>query len=191
MVKIIEVDFYLVRPNDIVVVPFWVRLLCKQLFLVAVFDAGRTSDAGAELQNASVVALKLVGIAWNIRTRPHKTHLSDKDINQFSKTIHLTVAQPMPYAGDARVTSHSDGVAFRLVGHCAELADTERLAVFSNAPLHEKQRPFGVELDEDGDDKQRHKKHDKAYKRHDAVEAPLEEESYFVFIFFHAAWPPC
>ena len=97
----------------------------------------------------------------------------------------------MAHACDARVVGSSDGVAFRLVEHCAELADSEWLAVFPNTPLQEESRPFRVQFDEQCDDEQRHKQHNKPKECRDTVEAPLEEEPYFVFIFHHAAWPPC
>lgn len=96
----------------------------------------------------------------------------------------------MPNVGDAGVGGRGHGVALGLVFHGAELADSERLATFSDAMLHEENRAFRVEFDEHGDDQQRQKQHDKPNECHDTVEAPLEAESYFVFIFRHAAWPP-
>ena len=63
-----------------VVVPFRVVLLGKQLFFVTVFDAGWTSDARAKLEDSSVVSHELVGIARYIRTRPHEAHLPDEYI---------------------------------------------------------------------------------------------------------------
>ena len=46
-------------------------------------------------------------------------------------------------------------------------------------------------FDEDGNDQQGQKQHNKPYECHDSVEAPLEEEPDLVFIFLHVAWPPC
>lgn len=97
----------------------------------------------------------------------------------------------MAHACDARVVGSSNGVAFRLVSHGSELADPERLAILPDAPLHEKDGPFRVGFDEDGDDEQWNEKHNEPCECHDAVEAPLEKKPYFVFIFHHAAWPPC
>ena len=101
------------------------------------------------------------------------------------------MAQPVADARDARVVGSSDGVAFRLVEHRAELADSEWLAIFSNTPLQEESRPCRVQFDEQSDDEQRHHQHNKPKECHDAIEAPFEEKPYFVFIFRHAAWPPC
>ena len=58
----------------------------------------------------------------------------------------------MAHTSDARIVGDRDAVAFRLVLHRAELADPERFAVFSNAPLHKEYRTFRVDFDEDGDD---------------------------------------
>jgi hypothetical protein len=74
-----------------------------------------------------------------------------------------------------------------LVFHRAELADSERFAILSYAVLKEENRPFRVEFDEHGDDEQGQKKHHKPNECCDTVEAPFEAESYFVFIFRHAA----
>ena len=101
------------------------------------------------------------------------------------------MAQPMSHACDARVVGSSDSVAFRLVEHRAELADSEWLAVFPNTPLQEESRPFRVQFDEHGNDEQRQKQHHKSHECHDTVEAPLEKVSYVVFTFRHVAWPPC
>lgn len=191
MVQIVKVNLYLVGPDDVVVVGFRVGLLRQQLLLVAVFDAGRTGDARAELQDAAVVALQLVGVAGHVGTRPNEAHLPDEDVNQLCEAVHLAVTQPMAYAGDTRVVGRGDRVAFGLVVHGAELADPERLAILSNALLHEKHGSFRVYFDDDADDKQGQKQEIQAYECHDTVEAPLEEEPYLVFIFHHAAWPPC
>ena len=97
----------------------------------------------------------------------------------------------MTYASNTQVAGNGDRIAFRLVGHGAELADSKRFAIFTDSCLHEKHRAFRIQLDEDGDDEQRKKQHNQPYKCHDAVEAPLANESYLVTIFLHVAWPPC
>ena len=191
IIQIVQVDFHLVGPDDVVVVPFRVGLLGEKFFLVAVFDAGRTRNTRSQLQDASVVALQLVGIAGHIGARPDETHLPDEDIDEFGEAVHLAVAQPMAHASDARIAGNGDSIPLRLMVHGAELADSERFAVFPDAPLHEKDRPFRVDFDENCYDEQYGTQNDKSTERHDAVEAPLEEESYFVFIFLHVAWPPC
>ena len=185
MVEIVEIDFDLVGPKDGVVVGFGVGLLGEKFLLVAIFDACGACDARAELQDPAVVALQLVGIAGHVGTRADETHLPDEDVDQFGEAVHLAVAQPMSHARDARVVGRRDGVALSLMVHGPKLADAERLAIPADAPLHEKDRPFRVDLDEDGNDKQRQKKHKKTYECHDAVEAPLEEEPYPVTIFLH------
>ena len=191
MVQIIKIDFHFIGPDDLIIVSFRIGLLGKQLFLVAVLDAGWPCDAWAELQDASVVALQLVGIAGHIGSWAYKTHLPNEDIDQLGETVHFAVTQPMAHACDARVVGRSDRVAFRLMEHGAKLTDPERFSVFTYAFLHEKCRTFRIDLDEYGNDKQRQKQHDKTHQCHDTVEAPLEEEPYLVFIFLHAAWPPC
>ena len=142
MVEIIEVDSHLVRPDDIVIVPFWVDLLSKHFFFVTILDAGRTCYARPKLENPTVIALQLVGIARYIGTRPDKTHLSNQYIDEFCEAIHLAVTQPMADTRDARVASNGDTVALSLLVHGAELEDTEGLSVFSNTPLHKEDRPF-------------------------------------------------
>ena len=77
MVQIVEIDFHFVRPNNVVIIPFWVGLLGKEFFFVAVFDAGRTGDAWTKLEYAALVALKLVGVALHIGARPDEAHLTD------------------------------------------------------------------------------------------------------------------
>ena len=191
MVQIVKVNLHLVGPDDVIVVGFRVSLLRQQLLLVAVFDAGRTGDAWAELQDAAVVALQLVGVAGNVGARPNEAHLPDEDVDQLGEAVHLAVAQPMAYAGDTWIVSRGDRVAFGLVVHSAKLADPERLAILSDALLHEKHRSIRVYFDDDADDEQGQKQETKTYECHDTVEAPFEEEPYFVFIFHHAAWPPC
>ena len=95
-----------------------------------------------------------------------------------------------PNAGDARVVGHGNAVAFGLLVHGAELADTERFALFPDAPLEKKNRPFRVDFDEHSEYEQQWTEYNQSDERHDAVEAPLETESYVVFTFRHAAWPP-
>ena len=189
--EIIEIDFYLVRPDDIIVIPFRVRLLGEQFFLVAILNAGRSGDAWAELKDASVVTFQLVGIAWHIGAWPDEAHLPNQNIDQFRKAIHFAMAQPMADARDARVARYRDAVALGLFVHGAELADMEGFTIFPDARLHEKQRAFRVQFDEYGNNEQRQKQYNKSHECHDSIEAPFEEESYFVFIFRHAAWPPC
>ena len=142
MVQIVKVDFDLVGPDDVVVVGFWIGLLRQQFLLVAVFNAGGTSNAGTELKDAAVVALQLVGVAGHVGTRPHEAHLTYKDVDQLGEAVHLAVAQPMAYARDTWVVGRGDRVAFSLVVHGAELADPERLAILSDALLHEKHGSF-------------------------------------------------
>ena len=96
----------------------------------------------------------------------------------------------MAHACDARVVGCGDGVAFRLVEHCAELADSEWFAILPNAMLKEKHGAFRIYFYENSDDQKRHKQHNKPKECRDTIEAPLEEKPYFVFIFHHAAWPP-
>ena len=66
----------------------------------------------------------------------------------------------MPNVGDAGVGGRGHGVALGLVFHGAELADSERFTVFSNAFLKEKNRSFRVNFDADADDEQGPKEHD-------------------------------
>ena len=152
MVQICQVDFHLVGPNDGVVICLRVRLLGQQFFLIAVFDAGRTRDAGTKLQDAAVIALQLVGIAWHVGTRPYKTHLSDEDIDQLGETIHFAMTQPMAHTGDTRVVGRSDRIAFSLVKHGAEFTNLERFSTFPYAFLHKKHRPFRVNFDKNTND---------------------------------------
>ena len=187
MVEIVKIDFHFVRPNDVVIVPFRVGLLREQLLFVTVFDAGGTRDAWTKLQDTTVVALKLVGITRHIGTRPHEAHLSNKDIDKLGETIHLAVAQPTTYPSHPWIIGRGDGIALRLHMHGAKLADTERLASLANARLHKKHGTLGIDFNEDGDNQQRYKQHSEPNERHDAVEAPLEKEPYFVFIFLHVA----
>ena len=81
ILQVLKVDFDLVRPDNVVIVPFWVGLLGKQFLFVTVFDAGGTCDAWTKLQDLSVVALKLVGVTWHIGTRPNEAHLSNQNID--------------------------------------------------------------------------------------------------------------
>ena len=92
IIEIVKIDFHLVRPNDIVIVPFWVVLLGKQFLFVTVFDAGWTRDAWTKLQNTTVITLQLVSIARHIGAWPDETHLADKYIYQFGEAINLTMA---------------------------------------------------------------------------------------------------
>ena len=142
MVQVIQVDFHFVRPNNIIVISFWVGLLSKQFFLITVLDACWTSDAWTELQNAAIITLKLVGIARHIRTRPDKAHLSNKHIDQLGEAVHLTVTQPVSHTRDARVVGRGDRIALRLMKHGTELADSERFAVLTDAFLHKEHWPF-------------------------------------------------
>ena len=93
----------------------------------------------------------------------------------------------MTYVGHTWVASHCDTVALSLLAHGAKLADTERLASLANARLHKKHGTLGIDFNEDGDNQQRYKQYSEPNERHDAVEAPLEKEPYFVFIFLHVA----
>ena len=142
MVQVIQVDFHFVRPNDIVIISFWVGLLSKQFFLIAILDACWTSDAWTELQNAAVITLQLVGIAWYIGARPDKAHLSNKHIDQLGEAVHLAVTQPVSHTRDTRVVGRGDRIAFRLMKHGSELADSERFSVLTDAFLHKEHRPF-------------------------------------------------
>ena len=155
MVQIIKVDFHLVGPDDGVIVSLWVGLLGEQFLFVAILDAGRARDAGAQLEHAAVVALQLVSIARHVGTRPDKAHLADKHIDQLGEAVHLAMAQPMAHACNTRVVGRGDSVAFGLLKHRAELAYSERFPPFSDTPLHEKHGTFRVYLDEDADDEQR------------------------------------
>ena len=189
--QIIKVDFHFVGPNDVVVVPFRVGLLGEKFFLIAVFDAGGSRNARTKLKDAAVIALELVGVTRHIGTRTDEAHLPDQYVDKLCKAVHLAVAQPMAHARDAWVAGRGNSITLRLVVHGSKLTDSERFAIFSNAVLHKKYRPFRVDFDEDADDEQGQKQQNKPYQCCEAVEAPLEEESYFVFIFRHVAWPPC
>ncbi len=142
VVQIIQVDFHLVRPNDIVVISLWIGLLGEQFFLITIFDTGWTRNAWAELENTTVITFQLVGIARHVGAWTDETHLSDKNINQLGKAIHLAMPQPMAHARDAGVVGCGDRIAFRLMMHSSELTDSEWLAVLSNAFLHKKHWSF-------------------------------------------------
>lgn len=155
--QIIKVDFHFVGPNDVVVVPFRVGLSGKELFLIAVFDAGGSRNARTKLKDAAVVALQLVGVTGHIGTRPDEAHLPNENINQFSKAIHFAVAQPMAYACDSWVIGCSNAVALGLVCHGAELAYPEGFAILPNAMLHEKHGTFRIDFYQNGNNQQRQK----------------------------------
>ena len=142
MVQVIQVDFHFVRPNDSVIISLWVGLLSKQFFFITVLDACWACDAWAELQNAAVITLQLVGVAWHLRARTDKTHLSDKNIDQLGEAVHLTVTQPVSHTRNAGVVGCGDRIALRLMKHSSELADSERFSVLPNAFLHKEYRPF-------------------------------------------------
>ena len=182
-----EINLYFVGPDNVVIVDLGIRLLGEKFLFVAIFDAGGASNTRAELKNAAVIALKLVSVTRHVGTRTDETHLSDKYIDQLGKAVHFAMTQPMADAGDAWVVGRGHRVTFSLVYHGTELADFEWLAILSNACLHEENRSFRINFNENGNDQQRNKKHNNPHECHDAVEAPLEEESYFVFISLHAA----
>ena len=163
MVEIVKIDFHFVRPNDVVIVPFRVGLLGKELFFIAVFDAGGTRNARTKLKDAAVIALQLVGVTRHIGTRTDEAHLPDQYIDKFCKAFHLAVAQPMAHARDTWVAGSGNSIAFRLVMHGSEFTDSERFAIFTNAFLHEKHRTSRIDSDEDGDDQKRQKQHNKSY----------------------------
>jgi hypothetical protein len=73
------------------------------------------------------------------------------------------------------------------MAHGAELADAERLASLPYALLQEENGAFRVYLDQYAYDEQGPEEHNESHKRHDAVEAPLEEEPYIVLIALHVA----
>lgn len=163
MLQILKVDFHLVGPKNLVVVPFWVGLLGEQFLFVAVFDAGGSRNARTKLKDAAVIALELVGVTRHIGTRTDEAHLPDQYVDKLCKAVHLAVAQPMAHARDAWVAGSGNSIALRLVVHGSELTDSEWFAVLTNAFLHEKHRTFRIDSDEDGDDQKRQKQHNKSY----------------------------
>ncbi len=92
VVQIIQVDFHFVRPNNIVIISLRINLLGKQFFFITVLDTCWAGNAWAELQNATVVAFQLVGIAGHIGAWTNKAHLSDKHIDQLGEAVHFAVA---------------------------------------------------------------------------------------------------
>ena len=185
--QIFEIDFDLIRPDDIIIVSLWVGLLGEQFLFVAILDAGRTCDARTQLQDHAVVTLQLVSITRHIRSWPNEAHLSNQNINEFRQAVYFAVAQPMSHASNSRVASHRDAIALSLTAHSAELADFKRLATFSDAFLHKKNRAFRVKFYENGDDQQGQKQHNKPYECYNSVEAPLKKEPDSVFISLHVA----
>ena len=163
MVQIFEIDFHFVRPNNVVIIPFWVGLLGKEFFLVAVFDTGRSRDARTELKDATVIALKLVSITRHIGTRSYKAHLSDEYIDKFGKAIHLAVTQPMANSCYTGIIGYGDGIALHFHVHGSELTDPKRFAILSNTPLHEENRTFRIQFDKNGNEEQRKKQKNKTY----------------------------
>ena len=97
------------------------------------------------------------------------------------------MAQPVADASDTQIAGNSDRITFRLVSHSTKLADFEWFSILSNAPLHEKYRPFRVDFDKQSNDQKWQEKHNKPHKCHDAVEAPFEKESDPMLIFLHVA----
>ena len=93
----------------------------------------------------------------------------------------------MAHASDTRVASNGDTISFRPMAHRAELADSERFAILSNAPLHKEHRAFRVDFNEDGDNQQGQKQHNKPHECHDSIEAPLEKEPDSMLILLHVA----
>ena len=163
MLQILKVDFHLVGPKNLVVVPFWVGLLGEELFFIAILDAGGSRNARSKLKDTAVVALQLVGVTRHIGTRPDEAHLSNQHVDKFCKAVRLAVAQPMTHARDAWVAGSGNSIAFRLVVHGSELTDSEWFAVLTNAFLHEKHRTSRIDSDEDSNDQKGQKQHNKSY----------------------------
>ena len=93
----------------------------------------------------------------------------------------------MAHASDTRVASNGDTISFRPMAHRSELADSERFGILSNAPLHKEHRAFRVDFNEDGDNQQGQKQHNKPHECHDSIEAPLEKEPDSMLILLHVA----
>ena len=109
MFQIVQVQPYLVRIYDIVVIPdsklFIVHTILSliqrdifsyHIFFVAIFQTCRAGYPGTQFQYFTILAFKFIGITRDIRARADKTHLADEHIPKFRKFVKLIMAEFRP-----------------------------------------------------------------------------------------------
>jgi hypothetical protein len=79
------------------------------------------------------------------------THFTFKDVDQLGQFIQLAATQETPHTGNPRISAYRDGNPLQggVNPHSPEFIDIERLEVFPDSLLFEKDWSFGIQPDQD------------------------------------------
>src|SRR5262245_4736187 len=121
--------------------------------------------------------LKLADEDRAFRARPDQAHVTAQDVDELRELVEPRLAQEASQARDAGVADlgpDGSGLALGVDVHRAQLEEHEHAAVLAHALLPEEHGPRGIELAEDGKDRQHGKTRETPDDRDRDIEGPTE-----------------
>lgn len=151
MLHIFQIQLYLLLHDYMNIVIFWIFSLFHKFILVTELDAGRVSNAWANVKDVHLLGSPVVHVVAHLRTRTDKAHVAKKDVDQLGKFIKLKLTDEVTRACYTWVAA-TDGNKTALIRantHRAELKDAEILILITHTHLTVEHRTFRVQLNPD------------------------------------------
>src|SRR2546425_3172272 len=147
---------------------------------VVMADLSPAGDAGLHGQAADVKGDPLSkdpDELGTLRPRPDKAHVADQDVEQLWQFVQASLPQESSDASDSWVSSRRPHGTRRPLGvlvHGAELIENEDLPIPPHPLLAEKNRPGGVEFDENCDKPHEGERDGQADERKDDIDTAFQ-----------------
>ena len=190
MFQIVQIQPYLVRIYDIVVIPdselFIVHAILSlilrdifsyHIFFVAIFQTCRAGYPGTQFQYLTILAFKFIGITRDIRARADKTHLADEHIPKFRKFVKLIMAEFCSQGSNSVLSGNAYRRTAVVYNHSAELVAFKKLTVFAYPILDKKDRTGHLDLNQKCNDKQDRPQKQQTESTDYSVEEPFKQHT--------------
>lgn len=148
-----ELDLLLHDYMDVII--HRISSLLHQLILISELDAGRVCDSWPYIQYMHLLRSPIVNIVANLRSRPHQTHITNKDIDQLRKLIKLVLSYVITRTGHSWIPT-TDGNQRTLISpysHRTELENAEIPVMSSHSHLTVEHRSLAIQLNLDSQNK--------------------------------------
>ena len=150
MLRILQVQFNLLRQAISQIKSFHISRAAQERFFIAEQHRGHVRDARLELQNLALLRGVALHISRHLGTRPHEAHIAHQHVPELGQFIQLGLAQKAADPGDARILVFGQRHA-HVVGiddHGPEFPDAERLPELADPGLPVEDGTPASELDQ-------------------------------------------
>lgn len=148
---ILQIEFDLFLHDYMNIIILRISSLLHQFILISELDASRISNARSYIQHMHLLWSPIVYIVANLWSWTHKTHVTNKHVNQLRKFIKLVLSDVITRAGNSRIpaTDGDQGTLISPYSHRTELENAEIPVMSSHSHLAVEHRSLAIQLDPD------------------------------------------